>query len=824
MALANVAWILAAAGRSVLIIDWDLEAPGLHRYFRPFLIDDELSATKGLMDLVDDYATQAIRPVDANSKPDPNWYLEYADFTDYIVSINFDRFPSGGKIDLLPAGQQNDHYAVLVSSFAWQNFYDRLGGGGFFEAVKAQARAKYSYVLIDSRTGVSDTAGICSVQMPDSLVACFTYNNQSIKGAAAVVRSAIERRAALEVATRAARRVASADATELSIADTPAPYRIFPVPMRVESGESERLAIRQNFARQCFDEFIEHIRPSEVGEYWGSVEIPHKAFYAYEEVLAPFKDDAMDPKTVLAAFVRLTQHISDDDVSSFKMSLSPDETQTYLNKFAQTTKTPIKSEARQESEEETLARAAEATLASLNESDRVKVRRIFGRLVRLTRAEEGGDYYPIRAAVKDFSVDEAGVLHELVTRGLITISSESPRNARRSQASSSATEQTVGLADERLLTGWRTLLEWLEIDQEFLIWRQQLKAYLSDWERTGRSTSALLSGPILREAEHWLLKQKADLNAAESAYIAESTVFEASVQSARTSGIAEIRPSAVAVAAKADVRASRSWSIGQLSVGLLLIVSITVGALVLRSCSPSRKMDRVTPSNNTQSTSDEPNVEKLVAQGDGYFVAGNASMARKAYAEALSKDPTNSAASSGLNRVNEEDSSTPGWVVLQYVNQADSDTVEKVEAILDENLKPLSLPSPELVPGGKTSGDVRYFFPTDEKLALRAKRATEFALANVGIRLTLTVLARDAKKFPYATSGAVEVWLPSLRSKSVSGKALRSTDSSTASYKLPAAITPLARLVTDDNVSRYQPRTWIPPKHTTGFVDLPRQR
>jgi len=37
MALANVAWILAANGRRVLVVDWDLESPGLHRFFHPFL-------------------------------------------------------------------------------------------------------------------------------------------------------------------------------------------------------------------------------------------------------------------------------------------------------------------------------------------------------------------------------------------------------------------------------------------------------------------------------------------------------------------------------------------------------------------------------------------------------------------------------------------------------------------------------------------------------------------------------------------------------------------------------------------------------------------
>ena len=169
MAMANVAWILASSGRRVLAIDWDLEAPGLHRYFRPFLIDDELMSSDGLMDLVDNYAVAAIRPA-GTSPPEPEWYVPFTDFSDYTISINFPHFPTGGRIDLMPAGRQVEHYATLVSTFNWQNFYDRLGGGGFFEALKARARAQYDYILIDSRTGVSDTAGICAVQMPETLV------------------------------------------------------------------------------------------------------------------------------------------------------------------------------------------------------------------------------------------------------------------------------------------------------------------------------------------------------------------------------------------------------------------------------------------------------------------------------------------------------------------------------------------------------------------------------------------------------------------------------------------------------------------------------
>ena len=47
MALANVAWILASNGLKVLVVDWDLDSPGLHRYFHPFLDPAKVAATPG---------------------------------------------------------------------------------------------------------------------------------------------------------------------------------------------------------------------------------------------------------------------------------------------------------------------------------------------------------------------------------------------------------------------------------------------------------------------------------------------------------------------------------------------------------------------------------------------------------------------------------------------------------------------------------------------------------------------------------------------------------------------------------------------------------
>src|SRR5688572_26543290 len=62
MALANVAWILASNGHRVLVIDWDLESPGLHKYLHPFLIDKQLRDSPGVIEMVRAYASAATRP------------------------------------------------------------------------------------------------------------------------------------------------------------------------------------------------------------------------------------------------------------------------------------------------------------------------------------------------------------------------------------------------------------------------------------------------------------------------------------------------------------------------------------------------------------------------------------------------------------------------------------------------------------------------------------------------------------------------------------------------------------------------------------------
>ncbi|WP_157269924.1 KGGVGR-motif variant AAA ATPase [Azohydromonas aeria] len=570
MALANMAWILAAGGKRVLVIDWDLEAPGLHRYFKPFLIDHELGASDGLMDLIDRYASEAIRPLAEGESLPPDWWLPLADIGEYVLSVNFPHFPSGGGIDLLPAGRQSETYAVKVSAFNWQNFYDRLGGGGFLDAVRRQAQSEYDYVLIDSRTGVSDTAGICTAQLPDTLVVCFTYNNQSIKGAAAVAASA--QRLHSEV-----RRKQPSDPA-VGVADTPVPYRIYPVPMRVDAGESERLAQRQAFAREAFAALLDREGLTDPAQYWSEVEVPHRVFYAYEEVLAPFKDDPHDPKTVFAAFLRMTRYVTRGDVQDYRLPLEPALRQRLLEAFAETPRAaPAPASSAQpapETEEQLLVRTADTALLALDGEQRELARSVLCRLVRVARDEEGGRFYPIRVALQDFTGEQHAVVGLLAQHGMLTVGVES-RGRRHTR--SQPPEQVVGFADERLVALWPVLQRWLDEDRDFLLWRQQLRDYRTDWLRTGER-SALLTGTLLGEAQLWARKRPEELNAAEHGFIMDS--LAAAEKQAQAAARAPVPPVGVGASLPmpraAPAPSRRPLARLALAAGVLAVVATTL--------------------------------------------------------------------------------------------------------------------------------------------------------------------------------------------------------------------------------------------------------
>jgi hypothetical protein len=251
MLLANVAWVLASNGKSVLAIDWDLEAPGLYRYFYPFLTDKELRSSDGLINFVEEYRIRALSPTPPGEIPAPDWFAAYADLRHYAVRLDR-KFPGEGRLDFVPAGRQDESYSALVHRFNWQDFYERLGGSQFLEKAAEILQRHYDYILIDSRTGVSDTSGICTVKMPDALVVCFTLNHQSIHGAAGVADYANRLRGPSATAgeeLKGPESVSSRQKAEPQSRNKQQRFNIYPVPMRLENAQSRKLERRREYAQ-----------------------------------------------------------------------------------------------------------------------------------------------------------------------------------------------------------------------------------------------------------------------------------------------------------------------------------------------------------------------------------------------------------------------------------------------------------------------------------------------------------------------------------------------------------------------------------------------
>jgi MinD-like ATPase involved in chromosome partitioning or flagellar assembly len=291
MALANIAWILAANGCRVLAVDWDLEAPGLHKFFRPFLDEESLTKLPGLLNLIMDFGFRATELGPDNLPPDDDdaHYDHFAQLDGAELPIRWEF--GDGSLDLLPAGRLDRSYTGSYSSFDWNHFHERLRGAAFFRALRRSMKRSYDYVLIDSRTGLSDAGDICTALIPDTLVNCFTMSEQSIEGAAMVAR-------------------------RISGLNRERTVRILPVPMRLEVGEKERLDIGRATAQVRFDQFLGHLPDGDRTRYWRSVEVPYVPYYSYEEILAVFADLPGATNTVLGAFERVTAEITQGKVSA----------------------------------------------------------------------------------------------------------------------------------------------------------------------------------------------------------------------------------------------------------------------------------------------------------------------------------------------------------------------------------------------------------------------------------------------------------------------------------------------------------------------------
>lgn len=307
MALANVACLLARRmseeQRNILMIDWDLEAPGLHRYFQKRMQrvqsqPTEFDAHPGLIDLFRAFEN-AIQELDPAEEPDSekiDALFERVNPARYIMKTSIPH------LHLLKAGGQlSNGYASRVTNFQWDTFFERAPW--FFSAFAGWLSTRYVYTLIDSRTGISDTSGICTTLLPDKLVVVFTANNQSLTGVTEnLIPKVMDYR--------------------YNQTDDLRPLVVYPLPSRIEVAEQ---TLRQMWRFGDKQQGIAGYQPSfevlfkdihklpecNLQPYFDEVQIQHIPHYAYGEEIAVLEEGSSDSLSLTRAYESFTNRLID---------------------------------------------------------------------------------------------------------------------------------------------------------------------------------------------------------------------------------------------------------------------------------------------------------------------------------------------------------------------------------------------------------------------------------------------------------------------------------------------------------------------------------
>lgn len=178
LALSNIAVRLAEFNKRVCILDFDLDAPGLQFKFRNFTDLNKVKIESGIVDYIHSFLSK--ERTDDNIKK-------------YSVEL-LPKNQTYESIHLIPAGDiESDNYWLKLNSLNWKEFFysEKSVGVEFFLDLKykIQEEFKPDYLLIDSKTGITDTSGISLRLLADEVVVLCANNEENIFGSKKIIKN-----------------------------------------------------------------------------------------------------------------------------------------------------------------------------------------------------------------------------------------------------------------------------------------------------------------------------------------------------------------------------------------------------------------------------------------------------------------------------------------------------------------------------------------------------------------------------------------------------------------------------------------------------------
>jgi cytochrome c-type biogenesis protein CcmH/NrfG/MinD-like ATPase involved in chromosome partitioning or flagellar assembly len=203
LAVMNVAYTLAGWGRHVLMVDMDLEAPGISGFLQRSneLAEPESAHPKDILTLLGE-AARALR----NGGVPDEMACSLPPVSNYIRPVAEEKLAALrpqlgllGRLDVLGTDVSRDYNARLAQLALQDLPQDRLIALSrlLHQYLKAQVfpyrplgienfeppvQTPYDYVLVDSRTGITEIGGLCVGPLADRLVVITGLNDQNVSG------------------------------------------------------------------------------------------------------------------------------------------------------------------------------------------------------------------------------------------------------------------------------------------------------------------------------------------------------------------------------------------------------------------------------------------------------------------------------------------------------------------------------------------------------------------------------------------------------------------------------------------------------------------
>jgi len=129
------------------------------------------------------------RRADADLFRLPGGELEAKYTTEVALAPEPDGFP-GGSLRIMPAGKFDDEYGARLELLGLGDLYREGIGEPLIRSFKEilACSGQYDYVLVDSRTGISEEAGICTRDLADHVMVVTGLNHQNVEGTCRFLR------------------------------------------------------------------------------------------------------------------------------------------------------------------------------------------------------------------------------------------------------------------------------------------------------------------------------------------------------------------------------------------------------------------------------------------------------------------------------------------------------------------------------------------------------------------------------------------------------------------------------------------------------------